>query len=295
MKSKIKQLVQHMPIVEELITNVHLKRKFKTEIDLLKNKSKSNSNCQSIIHFSVNKAATQYIKGILRKISKESGLTPVGIHEYAFWVKMPYLDHLSFEEMNQYKHLFKIKGYLYSVFGGMIKNIDDLERYKIILSVRDPRDILVSKYYSVAFSHAIPPITSGKRFEFLKHREMVQGMDIDTYVLQESKSIFSVFNDYKIHLLEKYDHVGLVEYDDMIHNYEQWLDNLISKCGINVSTALRNELRSDFQQTKKQKENKNDHIRKGISGDYKEKLNPKTIDILNSRYEELLDYYGYPI
>ena len=46
--------------------------------------------------------------------------------------------------MENYKHIFKSKGYLYRVFGGMVEGIEDLENYKIVLATRDPRDILVS-------------------------------------------------------------------------------------------------------------------------------------------------------
>lgn len=292
MINRIKKLAKIMPIFRKTIYEYELSKKYKTEIGLLKSKSKVASNVASIIHFSVNKAATQHVKGVLRKVSTENGIIPVSIHDYAFVSKMAYLDHLTYEQMEEYKHVFKETGYLYSVFGGMIENIDNLNNYRVVLSVRDPRDILVSNYYSTAYSHSIPPVESNKRKEFLGKRSWALEVGIDEFVLKESDRVFRIFDKYKSNLC-KHHNVGIVKYEDMIHNYQEWLMDLINKSGMKISSSLEQELIKKNTNKKPKSEDKLSHNRKGIAGDFKEKLEEDTIEKLNSKFKSVLLYFDY--
>ncbi|MCG8320341.1 MAG: sulfotransferase domain-containing protein [Cytophagales bacterium] len=293
MKNNIKKLVKKIPIIKRVQKDRAFKKKFKVEIDLLKKKHRNNSEAKSIIHFSINKAATQYVKGVLTKMSNEHGLTPVAIHDYAFLTKMPYLDSLSIKEMEQYKHIFKPRGYLYSVFGGMIEGIDNLEKYNVVLSVRDPRDILVSNYYSTALSHPVPPEKSDKREEFLEVREWARSISIDEYVLSESDKVHAVFDRYRNNLIAKYDNVGIVRYEDMVSGYRRWLAGLANKSGLKISDRLSEELLTEYEQNRVRKENKFAHVRKGVAGDYREKLREDTIEQLNDQFDGILGFFGY--
>ena len=42
--------------------------------------------------------------------------------------------------------------------------------YKVVLMARDPRDILVSAYYSIAYSHPEPTSTGSKHADFMEMR-----------------------------------------------------------------------------------------------------------------------------
>ena len=76
-------------------------------------------------------------------------------------------------------------GYLYSVFGGMIEGIPSLEKYKVILVTRDPRDILVSDYYSIAYSHSVPSKTGNKYDKFMSKRNKAREYTIDDFVISD--------------------------------------------------------------------------------------------------------------
>ena len=293
MKTKIRQLVNSIPIIKKAQKEKAFRKKFKVEIALLKNRHTTHCEVGSVIHFSINKAATQYVKSVLKKIADENDLTPVSIHEYAFFTKIPYLDSLSVEEMAEYQHLFKPQGYLYSVFGGMIDGITDMDSYKVILSVRDPRDILVSNYYSTTLSHPVPPPESDKRDEFLKVREWAKSIGIDEYVLSEMEKVRFVFERYKNSLVSTYNNVVVVKYENMVSNYESWLTDLANKAGLKISDQLHRELSTKFEQNRVKKENKFAHVRKGVAGDFKEKLQAETIDQLNAEFDEVLRYFGY--
>lgn len=195
--------------------------------------------------------------------------------------------------METYKHIFKETGYLYSVFGGMVENIDNLNNYKILLSIRDPRDILVSSYYSIAYSHKVPPDTSGgKQKKFLDKREWVNSVNIDTYVLDQADAFYSIFNKYKTQLCNQHQ-VGILKYEDMVTNYEEWLMAIAKLTDMEIPDSIKHELIRNNRASTPLKENKFSHNRKGISGDYKEKLTAETIKELNTIFKPILSYFDY--
>lgn len=275
-----------------------LKRKnrqsdFKIEIELIKGTHQNENEHPSIIHFSFDKAATQYVRSILRCCAVENGLVPVRLQEYAFNTDFPYLTSLSAKEMENYKHIFKEKGYLYSVLAGMIKGMPNLDKYKVVLVVRDPRDILVSSYYSTAYSHSVPDGIGDKRENFLKIREGARNSTIDDYVISRSDGVLKIFLRYKNLLLNNYPHVYLTKYEEMAENFDDWLNSLLNYCQLNISEDIIKELTEENDRIRPREENIYRHLRKGQPGDYKEKLKPETICHLNAKFSSILADFNY--
>lgn len=267
--------------------------KYQLEKALLAGTHHTPSRHPSVLHFSLNKAATQYVKSILQTIAAGNNLTPVGMNEWAFGSTQPYLDHLSAEQMQAYKHVFKPHGYLYSVFGGFVEGIDHLEDYRIILVVRDPRDILVSGYYSTAYSHPLPGEQSNKRDSFITKRAWAKQAGIDEYVLTEAPRLLLNLQRYHRLLLQPCPHTLVLRYEDMIDDFEAWLRSLLNYTGCAVSGALQGKLLEAHQKQKPAAENVNRHVRKGLAGDYREKLQPETIAELNKLFNTVLPVFGY--
>ena len=51
--------------------------------------------------------------------------------------------------------------------------------YLVVLVVRDPRDVLISGYFSMAYSHGNPPKTSNKYKNFMEKRNFSRKTTID--------------------------------------------------------------------------------------------------------------------
>lgn len=265
--------------------------KFAVEKLLLWNLLSSKSKKTSVLHFSFNKAATQTVKKLLMACAKSNELTPVLLHDYAFHHSMPFLDHLDREAMKEYAHVFKPEGYLYTVFGGMIEGIPDLERFKVVLVVRDPRDILVSDYFSIAHSHAIP---DGEKKElYLSRRETALASTIDEHVLANADKLRAVFERYEQHLFSICPGVHVARYEDMLEDFPAWLDALLSACGLDVPEAKRRQLIEENEARRPKGENIHNHLRKGIPGEHREKLAPATIETLDRVFQEPLDRFNY--
>ncbi|MDH3692410.1 MAG: sulfotransferase [Gammaproteobacteria bacterium] len=265
------------------------------ELDLIKGTHQNQNKHPSIIHFSLNKAATQYTGGILQQCAAENGMVPVSIHEYAFHTNFPYLDHLTEEEMGKYKHIFKPNGYLYSVFGGMIEGISELDKYKIVLMVRDFRDVLVSEYYSTAYSH-VAPERQGNRYDlFVEQRTKAMESGIDEYAVAESDRVNNILQRYKTLLIDKYPNVYVTKYEEMVNDFRGWLDKLLHNCELNIGHEFFEALLERNERIRPKVEDIHSHLRKGKSGEYKEKLKQETIEFLNMKFSPMLLNFGYKL
>ena len=286
------KFLKQIPFLRRIIERRYIKKRFKTELALLKGNHTNNSLKTSIIHFSINKSATQYVKSILRKTATINNMTPVSINDYAFHSTMPFLNRLSNEELKKYAHIFKPKGYVYSVFGAMV-GVENLAAYKIILVVRDPRDVLVSGYFSKVFSHPLPSSESDKRARFEENRRQAQAETIDEYVLENSEKIYDIYTNYIQHLLQKNTQVYVCRYEEMINDFEGWLTGLLDYAELKITPELKQKFIMEHQAKTPKKEDYNQHLRKGKAGDYKTKLQPETIDNLNIKFKEILYYFDY--
>jgi hypothetical protein len=277
----------------EILFKVNRNRKYRVEMDLIKGRHHNYNKHPSIIHFSLNKAATQYTGKILEKCAVENGMVPVNIHGYAFHTNFPYLDHLTAQEMQKYQNIFKPYGYLYSVFGGMIEGIPELQNYKIILMVRDFRDLLVSEYFSVSYSHK-PPDKNGNKYElFVEQRTNARESEIDEYVITESDRVNNTLQRYKTLLIDKYSNVYVTKYEDMIDDFRGWLGKLLHNCELNVRHEFFEALLERNERMRPKDENIQRHMRRGKPGEYKKKLKRETIEYLNVKFSPLLLAFGY--
>src|SRR6056297_623777 len=266
-----------IPLIKYLLRNIYYKMNYNTELSLIKNRYKNNNQHDSIIHFSMNKAATQYVKSILKKLGEYNGMVNVDYHSYAFKSNFPYLDTLSNKNFQKYKFLVLKNLYIYSVFGGMIDGIESFDRYKIILMIRDPRDVLVSNYFSIAYSHPLPPKYSNKHVDFLELRKHARNSTIDEFVKYDLPRVKHILLKYNDLLIKNYSNIYLTKYEDMISNFEKWFNKLIAYSELEIGDDLFNSILKKNRDLKPQKENINKHIRKGIAGDYKNKLKKETI------------------
>lgn len=284
-KSAIFEKIRNHALGEALV-GIYNQYKFRTEIALYKGKKLSKSDQSSIIHFSFNKAATQYTKSVLQQMSLKANMVAVDYNNYAFYTDKPFLDHLTEEAFQEYSYLFQPKGYLYSVFGGGILYIPDLHQYKVILMVRDPRDMLVSSYFSIKHSHPKPGKDSDKNQEFQKRRTLANEQDIDTFVLGNTAYYLREFEKYA-QMIHRSPNIHITRYEDMLSDKQLWLNKLAEYCN------LPNDFTPETTPAPSGNEDIKSHNRKGIAGDYREKLQPDTISELNRIFGKYLIQYGY--
>lgn len=187
-------------------------------------------------------------------------------------------------------------------------DIPRLEDYQVILHLRDPRDVLVSMFYSYCFIHAgeIAPNTG--------YRREVAERGIDDFVLAKASdrsgeirgdygsgghiedvigNVPRRYRDYLDRLVGK-PNVTLVRYEDMVTDYRGWLEKFIAPFPIPEQSRYVEELALEAPNLFPRRERDAvNHVRHVAPGDYRQKLQASTIRRLDDIFAETLERLGY--
>jgi hypothetical protein len=156
-----------------------------------------------------------------------------------------------------------------------------------IFFVRDPRDILVSSYYSFGYTHGFSSVKAiRERQEAI--RNTIQMRSLDKYVLESADvqvTNFKTLNE----LANVCKRRIILKYEDMVNDFESFITQLCKYVVIE-----ENVIQEIYQRSRpKHKEDTLSHRRSGQAGGFRSKLKEKTIECLNSRLEETLTIFKY--
>jgi len=243
-------------------------------------KRKSTSEQQSILFFTVHKSASTFIKNTIVQLVGANNI--VSLQFSGYWnrnkQKIYYNDH------DFMKKILYEKGYFYGAFRAFYP-FPNMDKFKILLVLRDPRDVLTSFYFSTLFNHPLSDKT------VLDDRKKYASYSIDEYVLEIAPAMQKNYAAYCNNLLHK-DNVLFLKYEDMISRFDVWLYKLTDFLGLENVEQKANEI-IKATSFKVEKEDPASFIRNVKAGDHLNKLKPGTIDTLNKLfYNELkaLDY-----
>lgn len=162
-----------------------------------------------------------------------------------------------------------------------------------IFHVRDPRDMLVSEYFSFGWSH---PTTESQGTELSDRRKEIQEMSIDDYVLNQPQfSSWPLEEKFRPLVERDLSHQSevLVKYETMVTRFPVWVADVIRPFGFRfpriAAARLAWKYRNEFKPT-----GKTSHKRAVVPGDFRRQLRPQTIAVLNDRFGDVLEKYGYP-
>ena len=187
-------------------------------------------------------------------------------------------------------------------------NVPQLENYRVILHLRDPRDVLVSMFYSYCYIHA------GEVEGNTGYRKEVADKGIDAFVLSKASeecpsyrgdygtgahsedligNIPKRYRDYIDRLLGR-PNVIFVKYEEMVTDYRSWLEKVIQPFPLeNKETIIEKLVALSPTFFPKRTTDIMNHRRHITPGDYKEKLKPSTIRQLDDIFGNTLDVLGY--
>lgn len=193
-------------------------------------------------------------------------------------------------------HIFQKPGYIFGVFRWLPEN--DLlilnrklneGRDRFLLLLRDPRDVLVSLYYSDAKSHAVPGKGPMKE-KFESTRELLKSVSIDDYVLQQAPTYLRHF--YRTLQVEALPGSTVLRYEDIVYDKPLLVSTLAELMDAEVTPEQVAAIAGKHDKIPKA-ENQNSHIRQVHPGNYLKKLKPETIESLNDTFAVILDKLGY--
>jgi Sulfotransferase domain len=249
-----------------------------------------NSNKKSTLVFALPKAGSVLLDKIMRQLAAHEGLTYVSIMQEFFNQGLP-----SAAIPPQTSELFLEHGYVYGGFRNFPTEfeIPILNAADKILLVRDPRDMLVSHYYSMRDSHPEP----GRRADSkngspsaMAPRAMARSSTVDEYVLNIAPHYRTYLRNY--FPICKMPNTKLYKYEDIIYDKVSWIEDISAYLGFSVPRSVVIEI-ADKYDTIPRRENQAKHVRQVHPGNYLRKLKPETIQQLSSFLHEELDFYGY--
>ena len=250
----------------------------------------------NIYHCCVHKTGSQWIKAIL---SDEIVLQKTGMTVYTYQKHLPTIGDPRKLTERVFENAFPpncIASPLYMDYNSY-NSIPKPGNYKTFCIIRDPRDIIVSWYFSVKYSHPLMGKIPQHR-EILHRRSLSRGL---IYCIEYLKD-FGLFESLKswINLPNSAHHIKVFRFEDMVNINRQSavFTELFSHCLIPLDTdETRNLLdKYHFKRMQKMEKDKNSdvsHYRKGVPGDWKEHFDEDVKKIFNEVAGNLINDLGY--
>jgi Sulfotransferase domain len=228
----------------------------------------------TIFHITLHKAGSQWIRHLLSKCAPERIVQP-DIGGAAFL-----------------KHPIK-EGHIYPALCITKRDFDRVSKpknSKRFVILRDLRDVLVSAYFSLKYSHP-------EQGEISEIRESLNAMSSEEGMLWLLKGWLS--GEAKIFSSWLNSRENWIRYEDLLENDIAILEDvLIDQCCLNIDRALFREhvLSCRFAHLSGRipgQEDIHSHYRKGIAGDWRNHFSPKIKRIFKWLYGSLLVQSGY--
>ena len=183
-----------------------------------------------------------------------------------------------------------------------------VEEASVILHLRDPRDVLVSMFYSYCFMHA------GEIEAHTGYRKEVAEAGIDRFVLDmvgapfyEYRGDYGIGSRYKKHVgtvLDRYEryltevlgrpNATVVSYEEMVLAFPAWLEKIVGAFDLPDPGETRAVVTARHANSVAAgEEDVWSHKRKVTPGDHREKLQPETIRELDQVFATVLEKLGY--
>lgn len=256
--------------------------RFKNEARLYQGKQVvTAANSPSILFFTVHKCASTLVVKIIRELSIKKNIVPIDIDGYI--ITHQNNDKSVFQQLPFLQKIFKPTGFYYGALR-YFRRVPDMDKYKTFLMLRDPRDVITSMYFSIAYSHTV--------FDekMIERRAKAQETPIDEFVLRVLPDYKKRYEDYIHEVLNK-ENVLFLKYEDMVSDFPSWLSKMSNGLGIyDEGTVQRIIKENDFSS---RKEDKHSHIRNVQPGDHLNKLKPRTIQKLNEEFQDILTALNY--
>lgn len=254
---------------------------YKNERRLLKGKTFQHCNRKSLIYFTTHKCASTFIYSVFSYLSNQSCLIHADLDGYINNLEKNH--DLIYSKEIFLKNAFRTTGFIYGPIR-RYRNVPNMEQYNVVLMLRDPRDVLVSMYFSLLYSHS----TTSKKLK--KSRKKYRNFTIDSFVLDNLDYYRKVYEEY-LDAKNKNENIFFFSYEYIFQNPKTFIKSLGDLVGIEVGKSYMDKLVED-QMKFPSKEDIYSHKRSGRPGQYKSKLRSDTVEILNNDLAHVLNGFG---
>jgi hypothetical protein len=178
---------------------------------------------------------------------------------------------------------------VYTEFVEPLSQPDFIQDKIAIFLLRDPRDIIVSAYYSFGFTHG------RSRVDVVRQKQDEMANDIQSKTLQEyarttATPIRANFETAG-NLLDACQRTVLLKYEDMIESWDHFATDLTRYLQIKPTVLAQIYERTRPRAT----EDLSSHRRSGKVSGFRDKLDSETIQFLNDTLKDVLMRFDYPL
>ncbi len=236
----------------------------------------------------VRKSGSSLMNLMLLDLAEANGWPVVLLPDRAFAAGYRYPD------WNGNPELFRIlrRGNLYAGFrdapSGLFGRPAFKEAKKILL-VRDPRDALVSEYFSSAFSHQLPAERAEESL-IAQRREEALEQSVEQYVLAQAKQLNRTIDAYRPLLGDP--NLKLFRYEDVIFDKARWIAEIADHFGWQAPDDLVARILAE-RDVVPDAEQPTAFIRKVTPGDHREKLTAQGLQRLHAILSPTWGRLGY--
>lgn len=243
-----------------------------------------------IIVLGMRKSGSTLFHKMMIQLSRDSGLPPIDIAGTLFEFDIRANDWMNDPALVP---LFR-NGYTYVGFRTAympLLQAEILDKSKIILLLRDPRDALVSQYFSTKKTHKVPVSsgTDGAAARLLEERKRANEQTVDEYCLMNARSFRNTLAQF-VPFVQK-PNCKVFYYEDVILKKDKWIRQIAEFCEFEVKGGRIKNIVSKVDAVP-EKEDPNKFVRKVIPGDHREKLKPETIEALTLIFEPVCKELG---
>ena len=245
----------------------------------------SRSGYENIYHCAMQKTASQWIKALFSDptVYRHSGLLPYVPRYYNYdWRQLP---------------PFPANRAVLSLFLSYkrLESIPKPDRHRAFFVLRDPRDMVVSNYFSTRNSHApmgdIPQVRS-----VLQEKTVKEGM---LYLIGHlaKKGTFRALESWAT--ASKSETIELFRYEDLTGERQAAeVDRLMRHCGIAIPPAELADLLARYSFSRMQGGRRSvgsvSHYRKGKAGDWRNHFDDDIYQAFTAATGNLVEVLGYP-
>lgn len=166
------------------------------------------------------------------------------------------------------------------------------ESRKLML-VRDPRDIAISFYHSMAKSHGLP--TGGEvRDMVLEYRDRAMSQAPSDWVLGGgADDVLASFNQFaRVSRDQSAGAWKVYRYEDVIYRKAEWATDIAVQLDISLPAGIIAEIVAK-EHVFPEKEDPSQHIRRVHPGGYKASLSPAAIKYIETRCADAMTVFAY--
>lgn len=226
------------------------------------------SAAPSVIAMSLPKAGSTLLFALLQDLAPHAGLAYVPVQDF-FFARGLRLNEVPHEAAG----LFRPAGYCYGGFRGPPPfAIPILDAARVVLLVRDPRDMAVSHWYSVTQSHVIPDLDGSPHF-LTRARAAALARGKAQHVLQVARSIDQQYDRLVSTGLLHGARSAVFRYEDVIFRKRDWVAAICDWYGWTIPAPTRDAI-ADRHDVLPEAPDPAAHIRQVRPGNHREELEP---------------------